>query len=80
MLIDPYLPHAVFGGDPTKPGFFFGTAVHDTSQVNLGFFLSAAIATGVLLLRRKPLAYTLAPSLMAFLVLTGVPILLTPVV
>ena len=48
--------------------------------LDLGFFIPAVIATGVLLLRRKPLAYTLAPSCIVFLVLTGVPILLTPVV
>lgn len=48
--------------------------------LDLGFFLPAVIATGVLLLRRNPLAYTLAPPLITFLLLTGVPILLTPVV
>ena len=48
--------------------------------LDLGFFLPAAIATGVLLLKRKPLAHTLAPAFIVFLVLTGVPILLTPVV
>jgi hypothetical protein len=48
--------------------------------LDLGFFLPAAIATGVLLLKRKPLAYTLAPAFIVFLILTGVPILLTPVV
>src|SRR5665647_2174129 len=40
----------------------------------------AVLATGVLLLKRTPLAHTLAPSLIVFLVLTGVPILLTPAV
>jgi hypothetical protein len=34
----------------------------------------------VLLLKRKPLAYTVAPALIIFLSLTGVPILITPVV
>ena len=48
--------------------------------LDLGFFLPAAIATGVLLLRRTPFAHTLAPAFVVFLVLTGVPILLTPVV
>lgn len=48
--------------------------------LDLGFFLPAVVATSVLLLKRKPLAYTLAPSFIVFLVLTGVPILLTPVV
>ena len=48
--------------------------------LDLAFFLPAAIATGVLLLKRKPLAYTLAPALIVFLTLPGVPIRITPVV
>jgi len=48
--------------------------------LDLGFFLPAVIVTGVLLLRCRPLAYTMAPSLLVFLLLTGLPILLTPVV
>ncbi len=48
--------------------------------LDLGFFLPAVIATGVLLIKRKPLAYTLAPSFIVFLILTGIPILITPAV
>ena len=48
--------------------------------LDLGFFLPAVIATGVMLIRKKPLAYTLAPSFIVFLILTGIPILITPVV
>jgi hypothetical protein len=48
--------------------------------LDLGFFLPAAITTGVLLLKLKPLAYPLAPAFLVFLILTGIPILLTPVV
>jgi hypothetical protein len=48
--------------------------------LDLAFFLPAVIVTGVLLLKGKPLAYTLAPAFIVFLVLTGIPILLTPVV
>jgi hypothetical protein len=48
--------------------------------LDLGFFLPAVISTGILLIKRKPLAYTLAPTLIVFLILTGIPILLTPVV
>lgn len=32
------------------------------------------------LLKRRPLAYTVAPAFIVFLILTGVPILITPVV
>lgn len=48
--------------------------------LDLAFFLPAVLMVGVLLLRRRPLAHTLAPPLIAFLVLTGVPILLTPAI
>jgi hypothetical protein len=42
--------------------------------------LPGAVITGVLLLKRAPVAYALAPLFLVFLLLTGVPILLTPVV
>lgn len=48
--------------------------------LDLGFFLPAVIVTGIMLLKRKPLAYTLAPAFMVFLILTGIPILTTPIV
>jgi hypothetical protein len=48
--------------------------------LDLGFFLPAVIATGVMLLKKKPLAYSVAPAFIVFLVTTGIPILLTPVV
>jgi hypothetical protein len=48
--------------------------------LDLGFFLPAVIATGVLLIKRIPLAYTLAPAFIVFLILTGIPILITPFV
>lgn len=47
--------------------------------MDLAFFLPLVFATGVLLLKRRPLAYTLAVPLLVFLVLTGLPILITPV-
>ncbi|MCC7130614.1 MAG: hypothetical protein B6D39_04160 [Anaerolineae bacterium UTCFX2] len=52
-------------------------AVH---VLDLGFFLPAVIVTGVMLIKRKPLAFTLAPAFIVFLVLTGIPILITPAV
>ena len=48
--------------------------------LDLAFFLPAVIATGVMLLKKKPLACSVAPAFIVFLVLTGIPILLTPVV
>ena len=46
--------------------------------LDLGFYLPAIIAAGALLLKRKPFAYTLAPAFIVFIILTGLPILLTP--
>jgi len=48
--------------------------------LDLAFFLPAVLATGVMLLKQRPLAYTVAPAMIVFLILTGAPILLTPVV
>ena len=48
--------------------------------LDLAFFLPAVVITGIGLLRRKPFAYTVAPAFLVFLVLTGLPILVTPVV
>jgi hypothetical protein len=48
--------------------------------LDLAFFLPAVIATGVLLLKRRPFAYTVTPAFIVFLILTGIPILITPVV
>jgi hypothetical protein len=48
--------------------------------LDLAFFLPAAIAIGVLLLKRGPFGHTVAPAMIVFLILTGVPILITPVV
>ena len=48
--------------------------------LDLSFFLPAVLITAVLLIRRRPLGYTLAPAFLVFLILTGIPILITPVV
>jgi hypothetical protein len=48
--------------------------------LDLAFFLPAVVATGGMLLKRVSFAYTLAPSSIVFLILTGIPILITPVV
>jgi hypothetical protein len=48
--------------------------------LDLAFFLPAVLVTGVQLLRRKAFAFTVAPAFIVFLMLTGLPILVTPVV
>jgi len=66
----------------TRPQSLIDMALptHPVHVLDLGFFIPAVIITGILLIKRKPLAYTLAPSFIVFLILTGIPILLTPVV
>lgn len=72
------------------PALLAGVAPQSVSDMNLptnpvhildlAFFLPAALLAGISLLRGRPLGYTLAPGMVVFLVLTGIPILLTPVV
>ncbi len=57
-----------------------GLPTNPVHILDLGFFLPAVIVTGVLLLKRTTIAYTVAPAMIVFLLLTGMPILLTPVV
>lgn len=48
--------------------------------LDLGFFLPAVIFISILLLKQKPFAYTVAPAFVVFLILTCIPILITPIV
>jgi hypothetical protein len=57
-----------------------GLPTNPVHILDLGFFLPAVVATGVMILRRKSLGYTFAPPFIVFLILTGMPILITPVV
>lgn len=72
------------------PALIAGTAPQSTVDMNLptnpvhildlAFFLPAAIVTGILLLKKQPLGFTAAPAMILFLILTGIPILITPAV
>ncbi|SRR6266498_4309238 len=48
--------------------------------LDLAFFLPAVIVASIMLLKQKSLAYTLTPAFIVFLILTGIPILITPIV
>ena len=48
-----------------------GVPTNAVHVLDLGFFLPAAAATGVMLLRRRTMGYVLAPGMLAFLTLTG---------
>ena len=64
-------PQSLIGmGIPTNP-------VH---ILDLAFFLPALWIIGIFLLMKKPLGYTLAPAFIVFIILTGMPILITPFV
>jgi hypothetical protein len=57
-----------------------GLPTNPVHILDLSFFLPAAFMTGIWLLRDKPLAYSIAPAMIVFLILTGIPILITPAV
>jgi len=48
--------------------------------LDLAFFLPGVIIVSIMLLKGKPLGFVLAPAALTFLILTGIPILITPVV
>lgn len=66
----------------TKPQSVIDMAIptNPVHILDLAFFLPAVIITGVLLIKKIPLAFTIAPAFIVFLILTGIPILVTPVV
>ena len=57
-----------------------GVITNPVHVLDLGFFVPAVLVTGVLWLRRNLRAATVAPSFLVFLLLTGLPILVTPIV
>ena len=48
--------------------------------LDLAFFLPASIVTGALLIKRRAFGFVVAPAFTVFLILVGLPILLTPVI
>jgi hypothetical protein len=71
---------ALLSGSTPQSVVDMGAPTNSVHINDLAFFLPAVIATGVCLLKRKPLAFTLAPAFLVFLILTGIPILITPLV
>lgn len=70
-LLSGNMPQSVVGmALPTNP-------VH---ILDYAFFLPAVFATGIMLLKGRSFAYVIAPSAIVFLILTGIPILITPLV
>jgi hypothetical protein len=71
---------ALLAGNTPQSVVDMNVPTNPVHVLDLSFFLPAVIITGVLLLKRRPLGYTLATAFMAFLTLTGIPILITPIV
>ncbi len=70
---------ALFSGRSPQSLQDMGVPTNPVHVLDLAFFLPAAFVTGVWLLRRRSVAFTTAPALIVFVILTGIPILLTPV-
>lgn len=66
----------------TKPQSVVDMAIptNPVHILDLAFFLPAVIITGICLIKKKAWAYSIAPAFIVFLILTGIPILVTPVV
>ncbi len=71
---------ALLSGSTPQSVVDMGAPTNSVHINDLAFFLPAVVVTGLALLKRKSLAFTLAPAFLVFLILTGIPILITPVV
>ena len=71
---------ALLGGANPQSVIDMGLPINPVHILDLAFFLPAVIITSVMLLQRKPLGFALAPAFITFLILTGIPILITPIV
>ncbi|MBG6058078.1 hypothetical protein RCH16_001686 [Cryobacterium sp. MP_M5] len=71
---------ALLSGTTPRSVLDLGIPTNPVHILDLAFFLPAVVGTGILLLRRRAQAYPVAPAFLVFLILTGVPIMVTPVV
>ena len=71
---------AVVAGDVPRSARDLNLPANPVHVLDLAFFLPAVILAGVLVLRHRRRGLALAPGLLLFLVLTGLPILVTPFV
>ncbi|MDP9318625.1 MAG: hypothetical protein M3O94_06040, partial [Actinomycetota bacterium] len=68
------------GGEPPSSATDWNIPTNPVHVLNLAFFLSALLASGVLLLRRCPVGYATAAGQLVWVALTCLPIVVTPVV
>jgi hypothetical protein len=71
---------ALLSGNTPQSVIDMAVPTNPVHILDLGFFLPAVIIASIMLLKQKQLAYTLSPAFIVFLILTGIPILITPIV
>jgi hypothetical protein len=71
---------ALLDGTTPQTLIDLATITNPVHVLDLAFFLPASMLVGALWLRGEPRAGTIAPAFLVFMVLTGLPILATPVV
>lgn len=70
----------LLAGDPSTSASAWKVPTNPVHVLDLAFFLPAALASGVLLLRRHRVGYATAAGQLIWVALTCLPILVTPVV
>ena len=70
----------LLGRQPSTSAAALNLPTNPVHVLDLALFLPAALASGILLLRRKPIGYSTAPGVLVFMALTCLPILITPAV
>ncbi|TCC08505.1 hypothetical protein [Kribbella soli] len=70
----------LLAGNPSTSATEWKVPTSPVHVLDLAFFLPAALASGVLLLRRHPVGYATAPAQLSWVVLTCLPILVGPFV
>jgi len=70
----------LLAGDPSSSANDWSVPTNPVHVLDLAFFLPALLASGVLLLRRHPVGYATVIGQLAWITLTGLPILVTPLV
>ena len=71
---------SLLAGHPSRSARDWNVPTNPVHVLDLAFFLPAAVTSGILLLRRRPLGYATAAGQLVWIALTCVPILITPLV
>jgi hypothetical protein len=79
LWLSEIVPDLLAGGG-SRSARDWNVPTNPVHVLDLALFLPAVTASGVLVLRRRPLGYTTAPGQLALLALTCLPILVTPLV